>query len=56
MSLFVLDPVPGVIPPNHSRAGVPAVQMQVTPGVPVEKPPDQAPTTTGESPKKAQAQ
>lgn len=49
-------PIHGLMHPNRSRAGVPAVAMEVKAGVVVEMVPDQGPTTTGESPKKAQAQ
>lgn len=49
-------PIRGLMRPNHSRAGVPIVEMDVKAGVMVEMVPDQGPTTTGGSPKKVQAQ
>lgn len=42
--------------PNSSRAGVPILEMEVNAGVMVEMVLDQGPTTTGENPKKVQAQ
>lgn len=42
--------------PNHSRAGVPIVEMEVKAGVMVEMVTDQGITTTGGSPKRVQAQ
>lgn len=42
--------------PNHSRAGVPAVGMEVRAGVVGAMVPEEEATTTGVSPKKAQAQ
>lgn len=41
--------------PNHSRAGVPLVEMEVKDGVAVVMDPEAEPTITGESPKKVQA-
>lgn len=41
---------------NSSRAGVPVLEMEVNAGVMVEMVLDQGPTTTGENPKKVQAQ
>lgn len=49
------DPVPGLMHPNHSRAGVPIVEMEMKPGVVVEMVQDQGLATTGASPKKVQA-
>lgn len=51
-----LGPAHGLTHQNHSRAGVPIVEMGVKAGVMVEMVPDQGPTTTGESPKKVQGQ
>lgn len=51
-----LGPVRGLMRPNHSRAGVPVVEMEVKAGVTVEMVPDQGPTTTGGSLKRVQAQ
>lgn len=52
---FCLGPIPGLIRPNHSRAGVPVVEMEVKAGVAEEMVPEEEPTTTGGSPKKVQA-
>lgn len=41
---------------NHSRAGVPTVEMEAKAGVIVEMVPDQGLTTTGGRTKKVQAQ
>lgn len=53
---FCLDPALGLMHQNHSRAGVPIVEMGVKAGVMVEMVPDKGPTTTGESPRKVQGQ
>lgn len=53
--LVLIGPIHGLTHPNHSRAGVPAVEMEVKAGVIREILPDQGPTTTGGSPKKVQA-
>lgn len=45
-------PIPGLTCPNHSRAGVPVVDMEVKAGVVVVMVPEEQPTTTGRSPKK----
>lgn len=45
-------PIPGLMHPNRSRAGVPVVETEVNPGVTVEMEPDQGAATTGGSPKK----
>ncbi|GLD70176.1 trinucleotide repeat-containing gene 6A protein-like isoform X1, partial [Lates japonicus] len=47
------SPIPGLIRSNHSRAGVPVVEMEVKAGVVEEMVPEEEPTTTGGSPKKA---
>lgn len=45
-------PIPGLMHPNRSRAGVPVVETEVNPGVMVEMEPEQGAATTGGSPKK----
>lgn len=47
--------IPGLTHPNHSRAGVPVVVMEMKAGV-MEMEPDQGAATTGGSPKKVPAQ
>lgn len=54
LNCLCLGPAHGLTHQNHSRAGVPTVEMKA--GVMVEMVPDQGPTTTGESPKKVQGQ
>lgn len=49
-------PIRGLMHPNHSKAGVPTVEMEVTAGVKVAMAPGQGATTAGESPKKLPAQ
>lgn len=49
-------PALGPMHPNHRRAGVPTVEMEVKPGVAVAMVPEGDPATTGGSPKKVQAQ
>lgn len=49
-------PIHGLMRPNHNRAGVPTVEMEVKAGVIVEMVPDQGPAAIGGNLRKVQAQ